>query len=130
MRRNKFNVAPKEERTWRDRTYASKAEMMYAQLLDLLLKDGTLVEVREQPRFHLGCPENIYVADFLVIPAKGLPHVVDVKGMETAKFKRDKKLWKVYGDMQLVIVKQRGTRFYMVDEIAGGKAKEMETHDE
>ena len=121
-RRHKYNVAPKEYRTWRDKVYASKAEMQYAQLLDLLMQDGTIVEIREQPRFHLGCPENTYIADFLVVPAKGLPHVIDVKGMETAKFRRDKKLWKVYGEMQLIIVKQRGGRFYVVEEIAGGKA--------
>ncbi len=122
FRRHKFNVAPKEYRTWRDKVYDSKAEMQYAQLLDLLLKDGTLVEVRQQPCFHLGCPENTYIADFLVVPAKGLPHVIDVKGMETDKFKHDKKLWKVYGEMQLIIVMQRPGGFYVVEEIAGGKA--------
>jgi hypothetical protein len=100
-RGNKYRVSPKEERTHNGITYASKIEMRRAQFWSAQL--GCVVI--EQPKFRLGCPENVYIADFLVIPVEGRPWVEDVKGTETPKFKRDKKLWKRYGPLELRIVK-------------------------
>jgi hypothetical protein len=57
-----------------------------------------------QPTFRLGCPENVYRPDFLVVSAKGV-RVEDVKGVETSKFARDRKLWARYGPCPLWIVK-------------------------
>ncbi len=94
--------------------YASKAEAAYAQYLDA----GTGIFWVPQPKFRLGCPENVYVADFLVSEAFGDSWVVDVKGMETPKFKRDKKLWAKYGPCELRIIK--GGK--LVEVIKGGKA--------
>ena len=98
--RNKFHVAPKAARTIGERTYASKAEMIYAQQL---AADPTITEVVEQPRVKLG-EDTFYRPDFLVI-RDGDNHYVDVKGMETAEFKRNKKLWAKYGRLPLWIVK-------------------------
>lgn len=101
-RRNKYNVAKREDRTWRGKCYDSKAEMLYAQLL---ADDPDVIEVVEQPRVWLGVPENAYRPDFLVIKEHGHPFYVDVKGVETAAFKRNKKLWAKYGRLMLAVVK-------------------------
>lgn len=92
-------------------TYASKAEATRAEELDLWLKSGDVVSVERQPRFTLGCPENVYVADFRVTCSNGSVHVEDVKGCETAKFRHDKKLWRRYGPCPLSIMKHRGARW-------------------
>jgi hypothetical protein len=109
FRRNKYHVAPPNERRWNGRTYASKAEMVHAQKLDLLLRAGELIEVVAQPRLWLGVPENVYVPDFLVIPKEGPPYYVDVKGVETAEFKKVRRLWVQYGRLPLHVVKKGKT---------------------
>lgn len=122
MSYNKFRVAPKADRTFNGKVYASKAEAQRARELKVWCEtEGTTVT--PQPRFHLGCPENTYVADFhcrtapgdtaLLVTFDGKEHrltewVEDVKGVETAKFKRDVKLWRAYGPCVLVILKRRG----------------------
>lgn len=85
--------------------YASKAEAAYAEQLDTLVEVDAVAWWIGQPKFRLGVPENIYVADFLVVMPTGRVVVVDVKGMETAKFKRDRKLWSRYGPCPLHIIK-------------------------
>jgi hypothetical protein len=116
---HKYSVAPKAERTWQGKTYGSKAEMLYSQLLNTLLLSGELLEIIEQPRLWLGVPENVYVPDFLVVPKTTLPHYVDVKGSETAKFKRDKKLWASYGRLDLHVVKRQNRGFKTTEIIKG-----------
>lgn len=111
-------------------TYDSKAEAKRAQELDRLQAAGEIDWYIRQPRFTLGVPENVYRADFLVVKEfhsqivtyEGDPprqtfslaisqtvYVEDVKGYETPKFKRDKKLWKRYGPCPLHIIKPKGT---------------------
>lgn len=86
--------------------YASKAEGARAVHLDMLVRTGKIGWWIGQPKFRLGCPENIYVADFLVVGTDGrVLRVEDVKGMETQKFKRDRRLWKRYGPCRLWVVK-------------------------
>lgn len=94
--------------------------MLYAQQLDLYLQSGELIEVIEQPRLWLGVPENVYVPDFLCIPSPstgGTPYMVDVKGVETSAFKRNKKLWASYGRLDLHIVKRKGNSFVTTEVI-------------
>lgn len=92
-------------------SYASKAEAARAMELDLLLRAGEIVDWVRQPSVCLGIPENIYRPDFLVIAWNdgSSDHkqvwYEDIKGMETPKFRRDKKLWKVYGRLPLHIIK-------------------------
>lgn len=105
---NKYNVAPTKARTWQGRTYASKAEMLYAQELYTLRAAGEIIEIIEQPRVWLGVPENTYRPDFLVIPLIGHPYFVDVKGVETKEFRRIRKLWAQYGRLDLHIVRLTG----------------------
>ena len=106
--RNKYRVSPAAQRTWNGRTYDSKAEMKYAQLLDVLHRSGEVVEWIEQPKTWLGIPENIYRPDFLVIPHDAMPYYVDVKGKETPAFKKNVRLWKKYGRLRLHVVKRKG----------------------
>lgn len=94
--RNKMGAVRTE---YNGRTYASKAEAAHATLLDI-----QKVRWEPQPRFHLGCPENTYVADFAILDADGnVVRVHEVKGHRTAKFKHDMKLWKAYGPCPLHI---------------------------
>lgn len=88
--------------------YASKAEATRAAELDLMVRQGIILSWTPQPRFTLGCPENAYVADFSVFYPGPRMFVEDCKGMETPKFKRDKKLWKAYGKFPLRILKRKG----------------------
>ena len=105
--------------------YASKAEAARAMELDMLKKAGEIIEWIPQPVFRLGVPENKYVADFLVINSPqcsycGAKHahgcigpmehrkeprawVEEIKGVETAVFKKNKRLWQAYGRLPLVI---------------------------
>lgn len=100
-KRNKYGAKPT---TYGGIRYASKAEAERAKYLDSLAPAG--VWYVRQPVFRLGCPENKYVADFLVVsgPGGGV-HVEDVKGQETSKFARDKRLWAAYGPCELRIIR-------------------------
>ena len=112
----KYKVAPAEERKALGRTFSSKAEKEYALHLEAMVDNGILIDYVCQPRVWLGVYENVYVPDFLVIPVGASPHYVDVKGHETNKFKRDKKLWKAYGRLPLVIVKSVGKGKFKTSE--------------
>lgn len=120
MARNKYRVAPPEQRHWNGKTYDSKAEMRRAVELHALLDVGHFAEIVEQPKLSLGVRENVYRPDFLLIPVDGHPYYEDVKGQETAKFKRDKKLWRRYGRLPLHVVMSRGSRFETVEVVEGG----------
>ena len=119
---HKYHVAPAGERHWRGRTWDSKAEMQYAQILYLLHEQGDLRVIIEQPRVTLGVPENVYRADFFVLPSEssgGRPEFIDVKGVETAAFRKIKKLWSSYGVLGLRIVKKQRGKFETVEIIQG-----------
>lgn len=88
------------------RTYASIAEAQRARKLDELLETSEIRHWEPQPKFHLGCPENVYIADFVVWHHDGTTHVEDVKGAESPKFRRDKRLWSRYGPCNLHIIKR------------------------
>lgn len=98
-------------------TYASKMEAKHAMWLDAecQLPTGLYTWWIGQPKFHLGCPENVYVADFLVVRnpmTNAVPEDVieihEVKGHRTAKFKHDLKLWKQYGPCKLRVYSRHG----------------------
>lgn len=102
----KYRVSPKEDRTLNGVVFASKAEMMYFRdVIQPLLNAGAIKSVACQRKFHLGCPENKYVADFTVTGLDGSVHTIDIKGMATPKFNHDRLLWSVYGQHPLHIIK-------------------------
>ena len=111
-RRNKYRVANRDRRTWNGKVYASRAEMLYAQLLGAHREDGAIVEIEEQPLVTLGVPENRYRPDFRVVDCDGVTSWVDVKGVETTMFRRNMRLWKAYGPGPLLVVRHvRDGRF-------------------
>lgn len=118
---NKYNVAPAEQRVFQGRTYASKAEKEYAQVLWDMRRAGKLLVLIEQPTLWLGVPENVYRPDFFVIQ-DGEPRFIDVKGVETPAFRKVKKLWKTYGQCHLYIIKKSGKKFVIQEVIEGGNA--------
>lgn len=122
MKRRKYRVAPKADRTWRGVVYDSKGEMRYAQQLAL---DGTVVLVIEQPKLWLGVPENTYRPDFFVLRQYGDHEFVDFKGAETRQFAKNEKLWKKYGPAPLRIVKAKpySGELYTDRIIEGGGAQ-------
>jgi hypothetical protein len=96
--------------------------MEYARNLSLLIGAGEVLEVVEQPKVTLGVPENVYVPDFLVVPKIGCPYYVDVKGVETQVFKKNKMLWSRYGRLDLIVVKRKSTgKFTVTDHVKGGE---------
>ena len=116
----KYKVSPPDERKFLGRTFGSKAEMHYCVMLEAMVEQDIIRDYVCQPRTWLGVPENVYVPDFFVVPVGAIPHYVDVKGLETAKFKRDKKLWSRYGRLPLHIVKRKGSKF-ITSEVIGDK---------
>lgn len=101
---NKYAVAPEENRTdAAGAIYASNAEMVRATQLRMLVRAGKINCLKRQPRFHLGCPENTYVADFEYFE-DGRRWVEDVKGFKTQKFRRDLRLWRRYGPCPLKLL--------------------------
>lgn len=100
--------------------YASQAEAIRGQQLAAQLRLGLIRELELQPRFALGCPENVYVADFRVVDDRGRVRVEDVKGFETPAFRRNKRLWRKYGPHPLhVLTRQRRGDQWRVEIIEG-----------
>lgn len=120
-KRSKYRAVPT---VYNGVRYASKAEAGWAENFDREHgEDGCGAgcwHIR-QPRFTLGVPENVYVPDFLVVEYGIAANVyaVDVKGMETPKFRRDCKLWARYGPCPLHIVKAKGAGFETVRVVEG-----------
>lgn len=106
-KRSKYQTGPAADRRWRGRTYASLAEKLRAQQLhgrpDLQL-------VLEQSRFRLGCDENVYIADFVVVARDGTVWAEDVKGASTAAWRRQRRLWLRYGPIPLRVLDSRSLR--------------------
>lgn len=118
FRRNKYRVSPAAERTWHGRVWASKAEMQYAQMLAMGANSVYRLVIC-QPKILLGVEENVYIPDFFVIDADGAYYFVDVKGVETAAFKKVRKLWAAYGPAKLYIAKKRG-KYFVYETIEEG----------
>ena len=118
--RNKYKVSPPEKRRALGRTFGSQAEKRYALMLEACVECEAIADYICQPKVWLGVPENVYVPDFLVVPIGSLQYYVYVKGVETAKFKRDKKLWKEYGRLALHVVKEKGAHKFETSEVIGG----------
>jgi hypothetical protein len=115
-RRSKYRNVPT---VYAGLRYDSKLEAAQAAELDFMVKAGVVLWWIRQPTFRLGCPENIYKPDFLVQWGDGRIEAMDVKGAETPKFKRDRRLWQAYGPIPLLIVKEKKTE--VVKPIGGQK---------
>jgi len=98
MRKNKYNVSAKSERTHEGIVFDSKAEMNYYKKLVLFKKADMplfrVVDIKRQ--FVFQCTVNDikvckYICDFVVTYADGRIEYVDVKGMKTATYRIKKK---------------------------------------
>lgn len=116
--------APKEQRLYNGTYYDSKAEMLYARYLDLLVRAGEVDVWFRQVPFSLGCPENRYRADFVDVRAvdgHARFRAIEVKGADTKESRRWRRLWKQYGPCTLYIVRRCGDSFKVTDVIEGGR---------
>jgi len=102
MRKNKYNVSNKEDRTYGGITYASKKEANFACTLNMMLKAGEIDYVLRQVPFELGVG-IIYKADFVTFKADPKIHpdtglwtiaVYEIKGMWTDVARLKMKLFK------------------------------------
>jgi hypothetical protein len=111
MRGSKYKACKTE---YAGERFDSKVEAAYCRWLDKQKTLGLILFYVRQPKFLLGLPEMVYKPDFLVV---GSNWVVadDVKGSETPKFKKDKRLWLKYGPCPLRVVKL--TCRYQPDEL-------------
>ena len=99
MKRNKYGVSPKSERTYKGTVYASKLEMQYRQHLDLKIKANLVKSYTEQVPFRIVINDRkicVYKLDFEVHYTDGRVEYIDVKGMRKgaayAMFRLKKKL--------------------------------------
>jgi hypothetical protein len=110
MRKHKYGVAPKDERTFDGTVYHSKAEAFRATELDLLLCGKIIAGWDRQVEIPLG--EDFHtVVDFMVsyiVDGRIVIGYEEIKGYETPDFKRVRKLWKKYGPADLLIMKRSG----------------------
>lgn len=130
-RRNKYNVAPVDPRTTkptdpgygsRQKVYHSKAEKLYADMVWQGVGYGVMII--EQPTVRLGVPENVYRPDFFYYQQCDHRHYyVDVKGHETAAFRKVKKLWRQYGPCDLVILRMKRNGSFEVTETITPEAR-------
>ena len=127
MKRKRYGVVQRsspERRTFRGVVYDSRLDCSRA--MQHAAQEPTGLIWTYHPRFTLGCPENIYTADFLVktpeFPCllweptfKGsasytdwipIPdgYVEEVKGPVRTGVGRLRKLWRTYGKVPLVIL--------------------------
>ena len=88
--RNKYGVAPKDERTVDGILFASKVEAKAYCQLRFLQSVGEVTKLELQPvfKFEMGFE---YRADFRVTYRDGRMEVIDVKGVETPVFKLKRK---------------------------------------
>lgn len=113
-RRNKYNVSPANQRSYKGRTYDSKAEMQYAQLLDKLVEAGSIVDYCEQPKVHIA-GDLWYRPDFLVVEPE-VAYFVDVKGVVTDSFRKVTAAWPSRKCLPLRVIKKKGDNFVTVSE--------------
>ena len=100
--RNKWHVAPKEERNYNGKVYASKKEARYAQELDLRVRAGELSFYLEQVPFLIttGKGAIIHRIDFVTFTGRGDEgksprynvEFIEVKGYDTPLGKLKRKL--------------------------------------
>lgn len=102
---HKYNAQPT---VYNGKKYPSKGEALRAEWWS---HNEDVYFYQEQPRIELGLRENVYIPDFEVFFYDGRVIFEDVKGMETPKFKRDKKLWERHGKFPLWITKRKGNEW-------------------
>lgn len=98
-RKSKYNVAPKNQRTYKGKVYDSKLEKNYRAKLELMKKatkeENRVVDIQEQVPFEFvinGLKVCTYLLDFKVTFADGRVEHIDTKGVITDIYRIKKKL--------------------------------------
>lgn len=98
-RKSKYNVAPKNQRTYKGKVYDSKLEKNYRAKLELMKKatkeENRVVDIQEQVPFEFvinGLKVCTYLLDFKVTFADGRIEHIDTKGVITDIYRIKKKL--------------------------------------
>lgn len=112
MGKPRIRVVSKDRRTHEGVTYASGAECRYAEILDL---DPEIIWWVRQPKFQLG--DFVYTADFLTTDINGNVQAVEVKGMETERWRMMRSLWPKYGPIALRVVNLGTTTEIIVPDV-------------
>lgn len=115
LKHNKYNVSDPSKRTYKGRTYDSKAEMLYAVRLDLLIKAGEVLDYVDQPKVHIS-GDLWYRPDFFVVEPEQA-YYVDVKGVMTDGFRKIMAAWPARPGFPLRIVKRKGDGFIVTETI-------------
>ena len=113
--------APAARRRFRGRVYHSLTERVRAVELQALLESGNIVAWFPQVPVDLGLDFSTRV-DFLVV---GGDHVwiEEVKGFDTAEFRRIVRLWKKYGPLPMVVLwAERAGAAWRVEKIDAGRS--------
>lgn len=133
--RRHFKTAPKPECTYKGVCYDSKGERLYAEMLDGLVRAGTVRWWLRQAPVELGTdPVKRYRVDFLV-NYDGEFEFVEVKA-RTSKpnargchyvlrpaFAQTIRLWREFGPDELRVVTPTATGFCLCETIPGGRAE-------
>lgn len=97
-------------------SFPSRLEASVYSTLQLLLKAGKIIGLRQQPQVFLSKARIVYKPDFLVEANEG-SYYVEAKGIETNEFLLKKKLWKSYGPAKLEIWKRCGDSFEITEVV-------------
>jgi hypothetical protein len=107
---NKFNIAPKEQRTYKGVVYHSKMESCYAAYLDTLKKIGEIKDWSGQCPFDVninGMHVTTYFCDFKVELLDDSVEYHEVKGHVTELYKIKKKLVELTLGVRIKEIKQK-----------------------
>lgn len=115
-----FPVVSRERRTYKGVVYASKTEMLWAQVLDGMVMAGVIQGWKRQVPIPLGL-DKVWIVDFVVTGDDETVWVDEVKGFNPASFRDAKKLWRKYGPYNLRIRRLNGKR-WTTEIIPGGRA--------
>jgi len=112
---------PSKYKAIRTRGYASRIEAERADQLALLERAGAISNVTYNKSVQLG-PDRKYKPDFRYVQ-NGQTIWEEVKGVETDRYRDNKKLWRKYGPGLLRIVKRgTGGRLVVTEEIVPEKS--------
>ena len=102
----KYGVGPCNERTYNGTKYRNRTSMDRAVQLDLLTKSGDIAGWIQNVRFRLG--EVVHNADFLVWEARGVCHVEEMPGHDSALFEIVLDLWPLFGSVEMILLTSNG----------------------
>ena len=105
LRRNKYGAKKTEVNGV---VFDSKLESKFYVELLFRKKAGEIKSIQHQPKVYLSKAKILYKPDFFVIESSGKEYYVDVKGFQTAVFNIKVRLWRVYMNKPLIIIKKGG----------------------